>query len=127
QRTRARKDVRRTDGTLAPVSEPSVPRVDPDAAFERLVLDDGAWIDIARGWIADSDEVFRTVLEATPWHQGRIYRYDHWVDEPRLGAAGLPGPRAPHPVLTEAHRALQQRYGVTFRGFGLARYRDERD
>src|SRR5690606_22662120 len=50
-----------------------------------------------------------------------------WIEEARQGAAGALGERAPHPVLNEAHRALQRRYRVTFPGYALGRYRDGRD
>ena len=61
-----------------------------------------------------------------PFRQGRIYRYDHWVDEPRLGSSFTPA-TAPHPVLLDAHRTLQHRYDVRFDGAALALYRDGRD
>jgi alkylated DNA repair dioxygenase AlkB len=118
----------RPDRSTTPANaQPAGPAIDASVPFERTWLDDGAWVDVARGWLRDSDAVFRAVLDGTDWQQGRIYRYDHWVEEPRMGAAGRPGPAAAHPALTEAHRALQTRYGVTFGGFGLARYRDGRD
>lgn len=106
---------------------PTPPRIDPDASVERLWLDDACWVDVIRGWVTGSDEVFESVLAGVAWQERRVFRYDHWVDEARLGAAGRPGPQAPHPVLTDAHRALQATYGVTFRGFALARYRSGRD
>ncbi|MEY2402967.1 MAG: hypothetical protein QOD38_518, partial [Acidimicrobiaceae bacterium] len=32
--------------------------IDGDAVVERLDLGNGAWVDIARGWLAGADEVF---------------------------------------------------------------------
>ena len=61
-----------------------------------------------------------------PFRPSRVFRYDHWVEEPRLGAGWRPA-SSPHPVLVDAHRTLQHRYGVRFEGAGLAWYRDGRD
>src|SRR5262245_15191776 len=62
------------------------PRVDPEAAFERLALDDSSWIDVARGWLLGADEVYAHLVETVAWRQGRVWRYERWIDEPRLGA-----------------------------------------
>jgi alkylated DNA repair dioxygenase AlkB len=107
--------------------DPAAPHVRSDVAIERTWLDDGSWIDVARGWLAGADEVYEALVRDVAWAQGRLFRYDRWVDEPRLGAAHRPGAPPPHPVLAEAQRALQQRYGVSLGGFALAWYRDERD
>jgi alkylated DNA repair dioxygenase AlkB len=103
------------------------PHVRADAEYERTWLDEGSWIDVARGWLTAPDEVYEALVAGATWSQGRIFRYDRWVDEPRLGAAHRPGTAPPHPVLADAQRTLQQRYGVSLGGFALAWYRDERD
>ena len=55
-----------------------------------------------------------------------MWRYERYVDEPRMGAGGsLQKPH--HPVLADAQLALQKRYAITLEGFGLAYYRNERD
>src|SRR5690606_698163 len=87
-------------GTVADVATtgaPTEPHVRDDAELERLWLDETSWVDVARGWLAGADEVYRALLDAVPWQQGRIYRYDHWVDEPRLGWMWQVGRPAPHP------------------------------
>jgi alkylated DNA repair dioxygenase AlkB len=109
------------------VAHGDAPAVRADVEFERLWLDETSWVDVARGWVAEPVEAFRALRAGTAWQSSRIFRYDRWVEEPRLGAMGRPGPSAAHAVLTETHRALQRRYGVTFDGFGLALYRDGRD
>ena len=58
--------------------------------------------------------------------QGQVFRYERWVDEPRLTAGGS-AKAPPHPVFVDAQRALQHRYGVRFDGFGMSRYRNGRD
>jgi hypothetical protein len=93
---------------------------------ERVWLDEQSWVDVARGWLPDADDVFAAVLERAAWHQGRLWRYERWVEEPRLGAsardlAGL------HPALLDAHRAVHRQYRVDFDKPALAQYRDGRD
>ena len=58
--------------------------------------------------------------------QSKLWRYERWVEEPRLGRWLGKGP-FPHPALVDAQRKLQARYRVTFEGLGLAWYRDGRD
>lgn len=98
-----------------------------DVEIERMWLDETSWVDVARGWVADPVGAFRAIREGTDWQGSRIYRYDHWVDEPRLNGMGRPGEKAAHPILTETHRFLQQHYGVRFGDYALALYRDGRD
>jgi alkylated DNA repair dioxygenase AlkB len=95
--------------------------------FERIQLDDTSWVDVARGWASDADELFAALLEGVPWQASKLFRYDHWVEERRLGSMWRPGRPLPHPVLADVHRALQRRYKVRFDGFGLIQYRDGGD
>lgn len=95
------------------------------AAVERLWLDDTAWVDIARGWLPDAHTVYAEVLERSQWQQGRLWRYEKWVTEPRLTVWGQ-GKDA-HPALVEAERQLEKQYKVRFGGFALAYYRNGRD
>jgi alkylated DNA repair dioxygenase AlkB len=101
--------------------------VDSNVAFERLDLGNGAWIDIARGWMAGADELFDHLLTNVAWETSRLFRYDHFVEERRLGSHWQRGRPLPHPALAEATRAIQHRYGVEFKSFGMMQYRDGRD
>jgi alkylated DNA repair dioxygenase AlkB len=96
------------------------------AEFERIDLGAGSWVDVVRGWLVGSDLLYQQFSDTVAWRQGRIYRYDHYVDEPRLGA-GFSLATSPHAVLLDAQRALQHRYQVSFPSFALAWYRDGRD
>ncbi len=100
-----------------------------DAAVERIQLDETSWVDVARGWLADADAdtVFGALRDGVAWQTSRLYRYDHWVEERRLGAVWRSGHPLPHPTVAEVHRHLQHRYGVRFDGFGLIQYRDGND
>lgn len=101
--------------------------VDRAAAVERVQLDDTSWVDVARGWMVGAGALFEALHHDVPWSESRLFRYDHWVTERRLGAAWRPGRPLPHEALAEAHRTLQHRYGVRFDGFGMMQYRDGRD
>lgn len=92
---------------------------------ERLWLDDTAWVDVTRAWLPDADAVFDEVRDRSRWQQSRLWRYEKWIDEPRLGAWGN-GAHA-HPALVETQRAVERHYKVRFDGLALAYYRDGRD
>jgi alkylated DNA repair dioxygenase AlkB len=100
-----------------------------DRPVERLALDDGAWVDIGRGWLAtdEAGALFESLKDGVPWQTGRLFRYDHQVEENRLGSYWRPGLPLPDPTLADVHRALQRRYRVLFDGFGIMQYRDGRD
>src|SRR5512140_2595129 len=100
--------------------------VDPDAQPERFFFDEQSWADIFRGWMPDATRVYRELVDGIAWEQGRLWRYERWIDEPRLGASMAAGAIS-HPALAEAHLAIETRYHVTFPGIGLAYYRDGRD
>ncbi len=101
--------------------------VDRNAPIARLDLGEGAWVDVARGWIAGADELFAHLLGEVEWRTSRLFRYDHFVEERRLGSWWRRGEDLPHSALAEATRVLQERYSVRFEGFGMMQYRDGRD
>ena len=103
------------------------PHVDRDAAIERQALDEASWLDVARRWMVGADELFDHLHQHVAWQTSRLFRYDHHVEERRLGAGWRPGTPLPHPALGEATRVLQHRYGVRFEGFAMALYRDGSD
>jgi alkylated DNA repair dioxygenase AlkB len=99
--------------------------VDPDAVVERVELDRSSWIEVVRGLVPRADEVHDELAGAVGWQQGRVFRYERWVDEPRLGSWQAGDDR--HPALVEVQDWLTRRYRVPFPGYALARYRDGRD
>ncbi len=101
--------------------------VDPEATFERLDLGDGAWVDVARAWVLGADELSAHLHHEVAWQTSRLFRYDHFVEERRLGSYWRRGLPLPHPALADITRALQHRYRVQFEGFGMMLYRDGRD
>ncbi|MGF1429033.1 alpha-ketoglutarate-dependent dioxygenase AlkB [Kitasatospora sp. LaBMicrA B282] len=107
------------------------PRLGPLDALRRLELGLGAWVDVLPGWLAGADEVFEFLAGAVPWRAERRAMYERVVDVPRLLAHYGDGVALPHPVLTEARRALGEHYaaelGEPFTTAGLCYYRDGRD
>ena len=101
--------------------------VDPGVGVERIHLDATSWVDVARGWVHGADGLFDALLDGVEWRSSRLFRYDHWVEERRLGSFWARGRPLPHPVLAPVTQALQHRYKVPFDGFGLLQYRDGRD
>jgi len=101
--------------------------VDSGVPVERTILDESSWVDVARGWLAGADELTQALLEGVSWQTSRLFRYDHWVEERRLGAFWRPGAPLPHPTLASVQRSLQRRYRVQFSGFTLMQYRDGHD
>ncbi len=101
------------------------------ARLERRELTDGAWVDVARSWLAAPDDVFSTLVDDVPWRAERRQMYDRVVDVPRLVHTYMIGEDLPHPLLTEAREALSAHYadelGEPFRTAGCCYYRDGRD
>ena len=60
-----------------------------------------------------------------PWEQGQVFRYERWVDMPRL--EGHQSGSGRHPALVEVEHWISRRYRVRFDGVALAQYRNERD
>ncbi len=98
---------------------------------ERRPLTRGAWLDVARGFLPDADDVFTTLVADVPWRAERRQMYDRMVDVPRLTYTYMIGDPLPHDRLTEAREALSAHYvdelGEPFRTAGCAYYRDGRD
>lgn len=101
-------------------------RIRDDAPVRRIDLDAGTWVDLVPGWLDGADDLYATLTEQVSWRQGRLWRYERSIEEPRLGASFRLA-NAPHPVLIDATKWLRTRYGVDFGGFALAWYRDGRD
>jgi alkylated DNA repair dioxygenase AlkB len=96
-----------------------------DAVVERVDLDDRCWVDVVRGMLPRADEVHDELEQAVAWQQGKVFRYERWIDEPRLGSWQVGDAR--HPALVEVQSWISRRYRVRFDGVALAQYRNERD
>ena len=76
----------------------------------RHELADGAWVDIARGWLADADDLFERLLSGVDWKAERRPMYDRVVDVPRLTAHYEPDQPWPDPRLVDLRDMLNDRY-----------------
>lgn len=103
------------------------PGFDRDADFERLRLDEHSWVDIGRGWIEQPDEITTALADKVSWQTSRLFKYDHHVEERRLGSGWRPPQPPPHPLLADVHRHLRHRYKAPFEGFSMIQYRDGSD
>ena len=92
---------------------------------ERVQLDATSWVDVVRDFLPDADQVYEDLLSSVEWRPSRVYRYERYVDEPRMGG-WLPRDR-PNAALVAAREQIVERYGVPFDGGALALYRNERD
>jgi hypothetical protein len=99
--------------------------LDDSVTAERVDLGNGAWVDVVRGLLPQAQLVHDELAADVTWEQGRVFRYERWIDEPRLGAFQKGAAR--HPALVEAQLWIMRRYRVTFDGVALAHYRNERD
>jgi alkylated DNA repair dioxygenase AlkB len=109
---------------------PEAPAPGP-LAPERVMLSQGAWVDVQRGWLSGSQQLFDRLLRHVPWRAERRQMYDRTVDVPRLLCFYGEEAALPDPVLAAARAALTAHYaaelGEPFRTAGLCLYRDGRD
>jgi alkylated DNA repair dioxygenase AlkB len=110
-----------------PDGSPAEIHIDRDAPTERIALDETSWVDVTRGWLADAGALFTSLRDGVAWQSSQLFRYDHWVEERRLGAMWQPGTPLPHSALAAAQRNLQHRYRARFDGFSMIQYRNGRD
>jgi alkylated DNA repair dioxygenase AlkB len=98
---------------------------------ERAWLARGAWVDVHRGWLAGSQELYDRLAAKVPWRAERRQMYDRAVDVPRLQCFYPEDADLPDPALDTAREALSRHYadelGEPFRTAGLCLYRDGRD
>jgi alkylated DNA repair dioxygenase AlkB len=99
----------------------------PDRAFaslERVVLDEGAWIDVVPRWLGGDQSLFDALAEGVAWEQPVVRMYEREVPTPRLvGAVSLDV----DPVIGELVEVLSDRYSVHLDRVSAGWYRDGRD
>ncbi len=93
---------------------------------ERLWFDETSWVDITRGFLPGANEVYAELVESLPWRQGKVWRYERWMEEPRLGA-WVTTRDVSNPTIAGTQKTIETRYGVKFEGVAFAYYRNQRD
>jgi len=102
------------------------PRCDSSfRGLEHVALDDGAWLDIARGWLAGHATLFEELRQKVAWREESRRMYDRVVGVPRLVAV-LSADERP-PVVEAMRAALERRYATPFPRVSVALYRDGGD
>jgi alkylated DNA repair dioxygenase AlkB len=96
-----------------------------DPVVERIELANESWVDVVRGIVPRGDDVHDELAATVAWQQGKVFRYERYIDEPRLG--GMQRGSERHPALAEVEDWISKRYRVRFDMLALARYRNERD
>src|SRR5580692_648566 len=77
---------------------------------ERVPLSHGAWVDVQRGWLAGSAELFGRLAERVPWRAERRRMYDRTVDVPRLLCFYGEDTDLPDSVLAACRDRLSEHY-----------------
>jgi len=102
-----------------------------DGVVQRVVLGDGAWLDIRPEWLGGAAELFDQLRLTVPWRAERRVMYERSVAVPRLLAFYDEAQPLPDAALEQARTALNHHYaeelGEQFRTAGLCLYRDGRD
>ncbi len=98
-------------------------RAEPEV--ERIDLDPSSWVDVVRGLVPRADEVHDELVATVPWQPSRVFRYERWIDEPRLFCWQSGSGR--HPALVETQAWISRRYRSLFDGVAVTLYRDEHD
>jgi alkylated DNA repair dioxygenase AlkB len=101
--------------------------VDPSAPFQRTDLGEGAWVDVARGWLKGADDVAGRLARTAGWRHHQRWMYDRLVDEPRLSRWYRSDDALPDPALGHFRREVGRHYEVTFGAVGLNFYRSGSD
>lgn len=102
-----------------------------DEDRQRIVLGDGAWVDLRPGWVAGAGPLFDRLVTGVPWRAERRTMYDRIVDVPRLLSFYDQAAALPDPLLDEMQATLSEAYGrelgEPFTTVGLCLYRDGAD
>lgn len=94
------------------------------SSMERIVLEHGAWLDVAKGWLRGDAEIFTLLRDEVEWKSERRVMYEREVDVLRQVAsldASL------HPIFGAMRVVLDARYRTEFERTSVALYRDGRD
>ncbi len=98
---------------------------------ERIQLGPTAWVDIQRGWVANSFDLLDELLVMPEWRAERRQMYDSIVDVPRLLCLYRSKEPVPWPALVRARTLLSAHYrqelGEDLTSTGMCLYRNGSD
>lgn len=99
--------------------------IDRAAPVTRTPLGDGrSWVDLRPGFARDPEGLLDHVLTTTDWYASDVWRFDHYVEERRLGAMVRPDSVA---ALRQTGMHLESAYRVRFQGVTAIHYRSGED
>lgn len=97
----------------------------------RIDLGRGAWLEVCRGYLLGTAELFEQLVREVPWSEESRWMYDRVVAVPRLTAHFGAGAPLPSPLLAEARDEISRWYapelGEALTTTGCCLYRDGRD
>lgn len=99
------------------------PGARPDTPFDRLDLEGGAWVDVARNWFGGADELAERLMAGADWRQHQRWMYQRLVEEPRLSRWYRSTEALPDEALAHFRVAAGRHYGVRFGAVALNFYR----
>ena len=112
---------------LALFGRGEAPSFDPAiSGVARVTLADGAWMDLARGWLSGHAQVFEELLQRLNWRSAQRVMYENEVDVPRLYAELADGEKS-MAIIEQMRGALDARYNCSFARTSFALYRDGND
>ena len=76
-----------------------------------IELDPSSWVDVVRGLVPRADEVHDELVATVPWQPSRVFRYERWIDEPRLFCWQSGSGR--HPALVETQAWISSEVLIT--------------
>ena len=101
--------------------------IDRKAPVERIQLDDTSWLDVVRGFAADTERTLAWMIEHVDWRQNTEIRGGRKVDDPRLYGALSREEAEADETFRFTRLILDARYRVRLDGPHLVYYRDGRD
>lgn len=113
------------------MTEPLSLEINRSVPVERTPLGDGrSWVDLRPGFVPKADVLFESTLATTNWRQSEVWRFDHYVEERRLGArfrADKLEEGLLKDVLTQTSLHLQSVYRARLNGVAGILYRSGED
>jgi hypothetical protein len=113
------------------MTDPLLLEINRRAPVQRIPLGDGrSWVDLCPGFVPRAQELFDTTLATTQWKQSEVWRFDHYVEERRLGArlrADSLSEGLLKDVLTQTSMHLEMAYRARLSGVAAILYRSGLD
>lgn len=101
--------------------------IDRKAPRERIQLDATSWVDVVRGFAAQTEATLERLLREVSWRQETVIRGGRKVDDPRLYGMLRREQAEADPTFRFTKLILEARYRVRLSGPQLVLYRNGRD